>query len=323
MTRHLARSTSILLIAATLATPLSAFAQGADNKVQAEALFEEGRRLMDQKNFAEACKKLEGSQKLDPGAGTLLNLAACYEQNGQTASAWVTYKDAANASAARHPDWAQQASAKASELEPSLSHLTITAPHNLPGLEVKRDGAIVSSASLGAAFPIDGGSHTIEAQATGYKPFATKISIAATKDAQLVAIPPLEAATTSTEAPKSDGGTQRVLGLSLAGAGGVGLVVGTVFGIMALGKKSSASDPSKCSPDFSVCNADGKSLVDAAKSDGFISTVTLIGGAAFATAGIVIFLTAPHGQKTSEGATLQAHLGAPGSPAGFSLGGAF
>src|SRR5450432_3316906 len=111
--------TCVITLAAVLGAPISAFAQSADNKVQAEALFEEGRQLMDQKKYEEACKKLEGSQKLDPGAGTLLNLAACYEQNGQTASAWVTYKDAAAASAGRHPDWMQQANAKAAELEPS------------------------------------------------------------------------------------------------------------------------------------------------------------------------------------------------------------
>src|SRR3977135_4425171 len=94
---------SLVLCLSTLCTARRiAHAQSAENKAAAEAMFTEGRRLMDQGKYAEACKKLEGSQRLDPGAGTLLNLSACYEANGQTASAWATYKEAAVAAQARH-----------------------------------------------------------------------------------------------------------------------------------------------------------------------------------------------------------------------------
>jgi hypothetical protein len=313
--------TSAITLAAILCAPVSAFAQSADNKVQAEALFEEGRKLMNEQHYDEACKKLEGSQKLDPGAGTLLNLAACYEKNGQIASAWVTYKDAAAASAGRHQDWADQANAKATELEPKLSHLTIVASQSIANLEITRDGAVVPTPSIGAAVPIDAGPHTIEAHAPGFKPFTAKITIGATQDSQTVTVPSLEINQTPASDTKASGNGQKILGGALTGVGAVGLVFGSVFGVVALNRKSTASN--LCNPDFTVCSQDGKNDVDSAKSAGFISTVTLIGGGVFVAAGAVIFFTAPHAENKPDGATIQARLGAPGSPAGFSLGGSF
>src|SRR5690242_14700011 len=61
---------------------------------EADKLFEEGSALMKQNKFAEACPKLEQSNKIDPQVGGFLWLADCYERNGQTASAYKTYKDA-------------------------------------------------------------------------------------------------------------------------------------------------------------------------------------------------------------------------------------
>ena len=61
----------------------------------AEVLFDQGRKLMGQQRYEEAAHKLEQSESLDPGVGTLLNLADCYVHLGRTASAWATYRSAA------------------------------------------------------------------------------------------------------------------------------------------------------------------------------------------------------------------------------------
>jgi hypothetical protein len=62
-------------------------------------LFEQGKALVERGNFPDACPKFAESLRLDPGLGTMLWLADCLENNGQTASAWAQFKEAAAAAA--------------------------------------------------------------------------------------------------------------------------------------------------------------------------------------------------------------------------------
>src|SRR5438045_9624231 len=58
-----------------------------DNRARAQLLFDEALVAAEKGDFATACPKFLASQEADPKTSTLLNLASCYEKNGQTASA--------------------------------------------------------------------------------------------------------------------------------------------------------------------------------------------------------------------------------------------
>jgi hypothetical protein len=283
-----------LLAAAALLTPCTADAQSASDQAAAEALFREGRKLYDEGHFREACAKLAESQRLDPAPGTLLNLAGCYEKNGQTASAWATFQ-AAIAAAHRkgRADWEDLARARASALEPSLSRLTIAVVAPVDGLVVRRDGEVIGNAVWGSAIPVDPGPHVVEAQAPHRQAFRQSVDVGAGNASVTVTVTDLtpEAAEVHRDMGGHPGGTQRTAGLVLAGAGALGLLVGGAFGLVAMGKENDALD-NHC-PHQPLCDAQGVRLGQDAKSAATVSTIAFaVGGAALA-GGIVLFFTAP------------------------------
>jgi len=141
----------------------------------AEALFQEGRKLMEQADYAAACPKFEASNKEDPAVGTQLNLAMCWEKLGKTASAWATYMQVANASnSSGRNDRAQLAQSRAAALLPTLSKLTITAP---AGASIRVDGAPWSAGATGIATPVDPGRHTVEASAPNKPNFRRVVDV--------------------------------------------------------------------------------------------------------------------------------------------------
>jgi hypothetical protein len=316
------RSFSFLAAALTFLSPLDARGQATD--AAATTLFDEGRKLVGQHRYAEACPKFAESQRLAPSGGTLLNLAECYERTGQTASAWVAWKDAAaRASAAGKGDVEKRALARASALEPTLARLTIAvAPDsNALGLEVKRDGVPVGPAEYGLAIPVDPGEHTVEARAPRKKEWSTKVNVASKQtDARVTvsleddvqASPPPTATPSATvtpapastppvpeQPPSNNGSAQRIASFVVIGAGVVGLGVGSAFGLVAMSKNNEALKPENCRTSKD-CTQMGLALTKDAKDAATVSTVAFAVGGAAVAAGVVLWLTSPKGPKRAQ-----------------------
>jgi hypothetical protein len=301
------------MLCVALATP--AFAQAPSNKAAAEALFIDGRNLMAQGKHAEACPKFEASQKLEPGIGTMLNLAQCYEATGRTASAWAQYREAiplARAAGSRErEDFALE---RSKALESRLSTLTIRAMGGGAdgvALSVRRDGVSVDPAELGTPIPVDPGPHQVEASAPGKAPWSTKVQV--TGDAASVSIdipkldetpagstPPSAAPAASPDPGTQHGSIQKPLAIGVAAVGLVGLGIGTYFGLSAGSKWDDAKAACRDYP--YDCSAEALDNQSSASSQATISTVAFIAGGVAVAAGAVLWLTAGSGEgKTTVG----------------------
>jgi tetratricopeptide (TPR) repeat protein len=148
----------------------------------AQALFEEARGLMDRERYAEACPKLKESQRLDPGGGTLLNLAICHEKEGKLATAKGDYEQAlALATRDARKDRQAIARARLAALEPTVPRLSVSvgSAADAPGLEVKLDGLVLRRAAWGVPTLVDPGAHRLEASAPGRATWSMPIAIRA------------------------------------------------------------------------------------------------------------------------------------------------
>jgi hypothetical protein len=298
-----------------------AYAQGASDKASADALFDEAKRLMEAKRFAEACPKLADSQRLDPAVGTLLNLALCYRQNGQSASAWATYREAAaQARTQGQADREELARNEATALEKELTRLVIEVSPEaraVSGLEIKRDGAVVPPGLWDIPAPVDPGVRKIDVSAPGKKPLhleattqgvggTAKVVIPVLDDAPVAPAPktaPLAPVTLPPPVERDSGGggtVQLVSGLVLGGAGAAAIATGTIFGLLSVAHNKAADNNREKAADldnsvtatkkYTARAESHENDAESARTIGFICVGT---GAAALIGGVVLIATRP------------------------------
>lgn len=300
-------SLSAIAVVVALSTQSSHARADASGAAAAEALYDEGKKLEAKGDFASACPKFAASQQLDPAAGTLLHLANCYEKTNKNASAWATYLDAASAAHAQNrADWEKAARGKAATLEPKLARVSIIVTDPATGETVKRDDVELAGASYSVPIPLDAGQHTFSAEAPKKKPWRTtvvvtgdgmklEVKIPKLEDAPVVVAPvapPKTEPVATTEPAKTEdpGSGRRIIGYTLGAVGIVGLGLGSVTGLMAMGANNDAKKLCPTSPCADKAGVDDN---DKAKSLGTVSTIGFIAGGALLAGGVVVVLTAP------------------------------
>lgn len=295
----------VLALVVVLLATSSAVAQPSEAVQRADQLFQEGRKLLDAGNAAAACPKFEESQRLDPGLGTLLNLADCYERTGRLASALSAFRSSEEQARRLGEKRRETAAAdRARALEGRVPRVTITlaAGERPTGFEVRRNGAVVTALDYGRPIAVDPGATTIDASAPGHEPFHRELTVGASQSQQNVDVPML-APSAGTKPPPGNGDvlppsrdTRRVdpgagrrrLAYIIGGVGVAALGAGVGLGVKAKGDYDDAGCTDGVCPD-----RESLQRADDARSLGNLGTVVGGVGVAALTAGVVLWLTAP------------------------------
>ena len=273
-----------------------AWAQARD-PATAEALFRQGRQAMEAKNYRDACPRFAESQRLDPGAGTAMNLATCEEKLNKLASAWQHWKEAIDA-LPPGDDRIAFARSRVVDLEKKLPRLTVTLANGTEaGAKIFRDEIELGQVSQGVPLPVDPGPHTVTVKMAGHLPEKITIAVGEGESKQVEvhagAIDPNANETSSSIVVEP---RPRTLGWVVGGIGVAGVGTGIVTGLMLVSKRSAAESacPNKmCTSQVDVDAASsGKTLLVA-------NTVSWIVGGVGLGLGAYLVLSAPRHRTTA------------------------
>jgi hypothetical protein len=195
---------------------------------------------------------------------------------------------------------------------------------DLSAVRVKMDGVLLAANLDGSAIAVDPGQHRFTFEARGFAPFDEPLLIRegererhervmlrvdtavtpaaappapAESPATAGSPPTAQPPTQASEAPPSEVSTTRVLSFVALGLGVAGVAVGSIFGVMAMGDKSSLN--SHCSGDG--CPPSEQSDINGLHSNGWASNIGFGVGIVGLAAGAVVFLVSRSGDSARTG----------------------
>jgi hypothetical protein len=309
------------LLIASLVTCAVAGAASGDATSRADQLFKNGKRLLAQKRYSEACRAFEDSDRIDPGIGAKLNVAKCYQEWGKLATAWRWFVDAETmATSARDPR-AKKIHELVAAIEPSVPRLTVKAPAgaDLAGVLIRLDAVAFDPSGLGVEQRVDPGPHEVETTIAGVRqvkvvpverggvaevvldiPTAsrTRDSPVRTSRTRAPAGPPPDAVPAG-EPARDPGRTRRLVSLGVAGAGVAAI---GIAGLVTLGARGDYRDAlaAHCRGATDMCDEQGLEITHSAAHRANIATVVTLGGLAAVAGGLIAYFTTPRVPRAGE-----------------------
>jgi hypothetical protein len=266
----------------------------------AEALVEQGRKLLDEGKVEAACQKFTEAVSASESwaTGALAQLAECHEKAGRLGSAWGTWvKAEIAATRAGQRERSDYAKARAAELDGRVPKLTIVVPDalkELAGVELARDGVAISKEQWGLPIRVDPGRHTVRVRATRRLSWEATLDVRA-GEVQLVAperldeqpAPPVAAPPVDTEVGK----VQRYVGVATGALGLASLEAGFALSVMAATRGADAGFV--CPVEACAAETGGVDLRKSAAQARTGAIVLSALGAAIMASGVAIYATAP------------------------------
>jgi hypothetical protein len=264
--------------------------------VTAREQLKQGYALKKEGHCADAVAHLVESERLDPQAKTLLNLAECEDSLGRLVDADAHLLEARDrARTEGHPELETIANQRLAIIDKRVPRLTVVlAADASPATQVFRDSTLLRDVSLGVALPVDAGPHTVVATAAGIGTRRFEVTLKESESQALTVSPVVGGAPSSvapTSTPNGDAGSSvsHLPAIVAFGVGGVGAIVGTIFAIRAYSRWSDAK--SEC---FSTTTCGSGTLSASSTSDArtsaTVADVGFIAGGVGLAAGVVLLL---------------------------------
>lgn len=265
-----------------------------------EALFEEGKRLLEEGNASAACPKLEAALRQTPEASAAgrMVLARCFEALGRLGSAWRLYR------AIDRSESNREAREAAEALAPRIHRVALMispATLALRGLHIEIDTRVVARAELELPIAVDAGPIPILVSADDREDWTMLVDVPATPGTTTIEIPALRGLPNAPLAPgPATPATppfwtgERIAGLTLGLSGAVVLAISG--GMVALAKS-----------DYEQALIDGQcqgtappvctdiSGIDEARALGNATTGVFFAGLGLVGVGVVVFASAGAG----------------------------
>lgn len=311
------RTAFIGLVPASLLLLHGARVQAADAGA-ARVQLQQGYVLKQAGNCKDAIRYFVESIRLDRQPKALIHLADCERDTGKYIAAeehLVAARDVGRELGLS--GFVSLAEARLADLETHLPRLTLRLAADAPKESVvTRDGVVLAALSLGIALPVDPGAHEVRVRGAGLeRRYTLELRDSESKELQVTSLggqpagepaapsaprtlpapispSPVEA---SNEAPSTAHSAQKTLGFVAAGAGALGLALGTFLGLKAHSKNQDAA--ALCTV-AEPCTNDGaahyqETIRDAksARTGSIVAFAT--GGALFAVGGILLFTASP------------------------------
>jgi hypothetical protein len=324
------RTLGLPICLAVLATaPASLAQQGptAEDRASARVLGTEGTRLADANNCAGAIPKLDAAEKLFHAPTTLDRLGECQVAIGQIVAGTENLNRVVREVLPPNSPPAFVAAQKRAQLAyaaavPRIGSLRI----HVDGVAVDQvtvtvDGVSVPTALFDNSRPTDPGSHEVKATAPGYLSTTataslkdggdTSVALHLVPDPSAQVAAPVPAASASVAVagpsaapaspapppPAQSGGGGNGVAIGSFIVGGVGIAVGSILGVMALGTKSTLD--SNCVN--KACPPPQQSNINSLGTQATISTVGFGVGVVGVAVGVILLAVSHGGSAASTG----------------------
>lgn len=312
-----------VVVAALWSSPCGA---QSSSQALAEALFQEGRTLMERAEYPTACAKLSESYRLDPATGTLLNLALCHEKEGRTATAWAEFQSAlARVRREGREERVKFARESLARLEPRLPRVLVQVDDAVD-VHVELGNTELGKAAWGASMPVDPGTVVVRATAPGHRSYEQKVTFEEGKTVT-VKIPALvaEAAGPTAPAPRTRSSeshdtpasdkrkaekervgtpenadattpdaTRRTVMYVSGGLGIVGIAAGSAFGLVAISQKRDSDR--YCNN--GECSETGEKIYETAQLNAMLSNAGFAVGVLGLGTSLYCYLTEPESERS-------------------------